>query len=51
MMKKGIYYFLVVVLALISACGSNKHDVDLEGIEVSFDVERFEKDLFRQTLK
>ncbi len=46
MKKKGIYYFLVVVLALDSSCGNNSHDVDLEGIEVSFDVDRFEKDLF-----
>ncbi|MBK9048874.1 MAG: hypothetical protein IPL74_20035 [Bacteroidetes bacterium] len=46
MKKKGIYYFMVVVLALVSSCGNNSHDVDLEGIEVSFDVDRFEKDLF-----
>jgi len=46
MKKKGIYYFLGVVLALVSSCGNNSHDVDLEGIEVSFDVDRFEKDLF-----
>lgn len=46
---KHISIVFLIIVALLSACTKNKHDVDISSVEVDLKVFRFDEDLFKES--
>jgi len=47
----GLRWFILFLIGIFISCDSNKHYVDLSGVELNITVDRFEADLFQINLE